>query len=105
MLLVVVVNCVSFFLRTRKDNPWRIIYMESLPMSKHTPPFDLVAIEASRRFYMGPLPPRHRSRGQPSTRPQWLALQLPADVVGGTNQIAKPGGQFVDAAAMVSRDL
>jgi hypothetical protein len=40
--MLVVMDFVILFLRTRKDNPWRIIYMESLPKSKHAAPFDLI---------------------------------------------------------------
>lgn len=38
----VVMDCVILFLRTRKANPWRIIYMDSASKSKHAAPLDLV---------------------------------------------------------------
>ena len=103
--MLVVMDFVILILRTRKENPWRIIYIESMPKSKHAAPFDLITFYASKRSHIGQLQRRNRSRAQPAIRPQLLALQLPPDVVGGANQRAEPVGQFVDPAAIVGRDF
>ena len=42
--MLVGMDFVILFLRTRKDNPWRIIYMESMPKSKHAASFNSVTV-------------------------------------------------------------
>lgn len=53
--MLVVMDFVILILRTRKENPWRIIYMESMPKSKHAAPFDLIAFYANKRSHIGQL--------------------------------------------------
>jgi len=55
MLVVVVLNCVILFWCTRKINPWRNIYMESLTKSKHRAPITSITVYAGHRLLFGNL--------------------------------------------------